>query len=473
MNSLILARWQFAITTVYHFFFVPLTLGLALLVAVMETIYVRTGDEMWKRMTKFWGKLFLINFAMGVVTGIVQEFQFGMNWSEYSRFVGDIFGAPLAIEALMAFFLESTFLGIWLFGWDKLSKRLHALTIWLVAIGSNLSALWILIANSFMHEPVGYILNPATGRAEMNDFGALLANPHVWVQWPHVFFSGLATAGFFMLGISAYRLLKGQEAGKSQSTNLPIPNPQSTNLFFRKSFQVAAVAALIGSLMVGLVGHSQAQHMVQAQPMKMAAAEALWDSENPASLSLFTIGDMTNRRDVFAVRIPALLSVLAYNRASGEVKGINQLQAEYEKRYGPGDYVPFVVLIYWSFRAMVGAGGLMALLALAALYLVWRNRLTSSQSHFWRALPLAILLPYVANSNGWILTEMGRQPWIVYGLLKTADAVSPNVAGAMVLLSLALFTLVYGILMVADVYLLAKYAKADPAQVAEDAIPGS
>jgi len=475
MNSLILARWQFAITTVYHFFFVPLTLGLALLVAVMETSYVRTGDEMWKRMTKFWGKLFLINFAMGVVTGIVQEFQFGMNWSEYSRFVGDIFGAPLAIEALMAFFLESTFLGIWLFGWDKLSKRLHALTIWLVAIGSNLSALWILIANSFMHEPVGYVINPATGRAEMNDFGALLANPHVWVQWPHVFFSGLATAGFFMLGISAYRLLKNQESSdRSQGSGAsPSTKSQSTNLFFRKSFQVAAAAALIGSLMVGLVGHSQAQHMVQAQPMKMAAAEALWDSEDPASLSLFTIGDMTNRRDVFAVRIPALLSVLAYNRASGEVKGINQLQAEYEKRYGPGDYMPFVVLIYRRFRAMVGAGGLMTLLALAALYLVWRNRLTSSQSLFWRALPLAILLPYVANSSGWILTEMGRQPWIVYGLLKTTDAVSPNVPGAMVLLSLALFTLVYGILMVADVYLLAKYAKADPAQVAEDAIPGS
>ena len=445
----------------------PLTLGLVLLVAIMETIYMRTGDETWKRMTKFWGKLFLINFAMGVVTGIVQEFQFGMNWSEYSRFVGDIFGAPLAIEALLAFFLESTFLGIWIFGWERLSKRLHAVTIWLVAIASNLSALWILIANSFMQEPVGYVVNKTAGRAEMVDFGALLTNPHVCVQWPHVFFSGLTTAGFFMLGITAYRLFRGQEsgvrgqgAGKSQSTRF-----QSTSLpFFRKSFQVAAIAAVIGSVMVILVGHSQAQHMMQAQPMKMAAAEALWDSESPASMSLFTIGDMTNRKDVFAIRIPALLSVLAYNRPSGEVKGINQLQAEYEKKYGADNYVPFVVLIYWSFRAMVGAGFLMAALALYALYGVLRGK--TAPKWYLRWTPLAIALPYLANSTGWIMTEMGRQPWIVFGLMKTEAGVSTSVPAGMVLASVLIFTLLYGALMVADVYLLAKYAKADPAEVA-------
>ncbi|MCX7669082.1 MAG: cytochrome ubiquinol oxidase subunit I, partial [Anaerolineae bacterium] len=246
MDSLLIARWQFAITTIYHFFFVPLTLGLSILVAIMQTLWVRTGDETFRRMTRFWGKLFLINFAMGVVTGIVQEFQFGMNWSESSRFVGDIFGAPLAIEALLAFFMESTFIGMWLFGWDKLPKKVHLATIWLVAIGSNLSALWILIANSFMQEPVGYVLR--NGRAEMVDFFALIANPHVWVQWPHVFFSGLTTAGFFMLGIVAWRLLR----------------KESDMAFARRSFQVAAVAALVGSVLVGLVGHSQAQHMVQA-----------------------------------------------------------------------------------------------------------------------------------------------------------------------------------------------------------------
>ena len=222
MNALALARWQFAITTVYHFFFVPLTLGLAILVAIMETRYVMTGDETWKRMTKFWGKLFIINFAMGVVTGIVQEFQFGMNWSEYSRFVGDIFGAPLAIEALLAFFLESTFLGMWIFGWERLSKQVHLLAIWLVAIGSNISAFWILVANSWMQEPVGYVVR--NGRAEMVDFGALVTNPHVWVQWPHVFFSGLATAGFFMLGISAYRLFAFGLSLSSRKARAPRPS---------------------------------------------------------------------------------------------------------------------------------------------------------------------------------------------------------------------------------------------------------
>lgn len=450
----ILARLQFATTTVYHFFFVPLTLGLSVLVAIMETLYARTGDETWRRMTKFWGKLFLINFAMGVVTGIVQEFQFGMNWSEYSRFVGDIFGAPLAIEALLAFFLESTFLGIWLFGWDKLSKGAHAAVMWVVAIGSNLSALWILIANSFMQEPVGFVLR--NGRAEMNDFGALLVNPHVWVQFPHVFWSGIATAGCFVLGITIYRLFR-----KDQDTQ-----------FFRRSFQVAALAAVVGSLLVMLVGHTQAQHMVQAQPMKMAAAEALWDSESPASMSLFTIGDMRNRRDVFAIRIPALLSVLAYNRPSGEVKGINDLQAAYEKQYGGGDYVPYVVLIYWSFRAMVGAGLLMAAVALWALYRGLRNRYEIKPAWLWRWLPLVILLPYLANSAGWIMTEMGRQPWIVFGLMRTADGVSQVVSSSAVLFSLVAFTLLYGALMVADIYLLAKYARVDTTETTAEPASG-
>ena len=455
MDGLILARWQFAITTVYHFFFVPLTLGLSVLVALMETLYVRTGDETYKRMTKFWGKLFLINFAMGVVTGIVQEFQFGMNWSEYSRFVGDIFGAPLAIEALLAFFLESTFLGIWVFGWDKLSRRLHAATIWVVALGSNLSALWILIANSFMQEPVGYVLR--NGRAEMADFGALIANPHVWVQFPHVFFSGLTTAAFFVLGISAYRLLRVHVEGRQSA------DPQSA--LFRRSFQIAVVTAALSSVLVILVGHSQAQHMVRAQPMKMASAEALYQSEDPASMSLFTIGDLTGRREVFAIRIPGLLSLLSYNRLAGEVKGINDLQAEYVQQYGPGDYVPPVFMTYWSFRGMVGAGFLMALIALVGLYLVYKGQYVDKR-RFLRWLPLAIGLPYLANSTGWLLTELGRQPWIVFGLQKTADAVSPNVAGGTVLISLLGFTLIYGALMAVDVYLLVKCARADVSHTA-------
>ena len=440
MDGLMLARWQFGITTVYHFFFVPLTLGLSILVALMETLYVRRNDETYKRMAQFWGKLFLINFAMGVVTGIVQEFQFGMNWSEYSRFVGDIFGAPLAIEALLAFFLESTFLGIWIFGWDKLGKRLHAATIWLVALGSNLSALWILIANSFMQEPVGYMVR--NGRAEMTDFFALLGNPNVWVQFPHVVFAGLCTAAFFILGISAYNLLR--QKGSAD--------------MFRRSLNMAVVAAVLGTVLVILNGHSQAQHMVRTQPMKMAAAEALWNSEDPASFSLFTFGNEPERRDVFAIRIPYLLSILAYNQPTGEVKGINDLQAEYTQQYGPGNYVPPIAFTYWTFRIMVGAGFLMALLALYGLYLVLRDEIRP-RGWFIRWLPLAIALPYLANTTGWLMTEWGRQPWIVFGLMQTSEAVSPNVPGGAVLASLLGFTLVYGVLMVADIYLLAKNAR--------------
>jgi cytochrome d ubiquinol oxidase subunit I len=442
------ARWQFAITSIYHFFFVPLTLGLSILVAIMETAYVRTGDETYLRMTKFWGRLFVINFVMGVVTGIVMEFQFGMNWSEYSRFMGDIFGVPLAIEALLAFFLESTFLGIWIFGWDKLPKALHAGTIWLVAIGSNLSALWILIANSFMQQPVGYALRD--GRAELTDFFALITNPNVRVQFPHVLTAGITTAGFFVLGISAYHLLR-----KSKELEL-----------FRRSAQMATVYALVGTVLVILVGHSQAQHMVKTQPMKMAAAEALWNSEDPASFSLFTIGNEAERRDLLAIEIPGALSFLAYNRFSGEVKGINNLQAEFEKEYGPGSYVPPIAFSYWSFRAMVGAGFAMLALAVYALYLILKDRL-GLKRWFLQILLLAIFLPYLANSTGWLFTEIGRQPWIVYGLQKTADAVSPTVSGQTVLLSLFIFTVLYGVLMAVDVYLLAKFARMEPGEADE------
>ena len=440
MDVLALARWQFGITTIYHFFFVPLTLGLSLIVAIMETIYVRTGNETYKRMTQFWGRLFLINFAMGVVTGLVQEFQFGMNWSSYSRFVGDIFGAPLAIEALLAFFLESTFLGIWIFGWERLSKKLHLVTIWLVVLGSNISAFWILVANSFMQEPVGYTIRH--GRAEMTNFFALLTNPNVWVQFPHVLMAGFATGAFFVLGISAYQLLK--KRGDSD--------------LFRKSLHISVIVAVIASFLVAIVGHTQAQHMIQTQPMKMAAAEALWNSEDPASFSLFTIGNEQNRSDVFAIRVPDLLSVFAFNSLDGKVQGIDQLQAQYTKQYGPGDYVPPVAITYWSFRLMVGAGTLMILLSLGALFLMLRKRLEKMRWALW-VLPFAIALPYLANSTGWLMTEMGRQPWIVFGVMKTASAVSPNVGWGSVLTSLIVFTLLYGALAVADVYLLQKYAR--------------
>jgi cytochrome d ubiquinol oxidase subunit I len=441
MDALLLARLQFAVTTVYHFFFVPLTLGLSLLIAIMETIYVKTGDEKYKQMTKFWGHLFLINFAMGVVTGIVQEFQFGMNWSEYSRYVGDIFGAPLAIEALLAFFLESTFLGIWIFGWDRLSKKMHAGAMWLVAIGSNISALWILIANSFMQQPVGYALN--NGRAEMVDFFALLMNGHVWVQFPHVFFAGISTAAFFVIGISSYHLLK-----KSKDSEI-----------FKISFRFGVLYGLVGVVLVSLVGHSQAQYMIKIQPMKMAAAEALWETEDPAAMSLFTIGDEKNREDVFAIKVPGLLSFLAYNSFEGEVKGIKNLQEESVAKYGPGNYVPPVAISYWTFRIMVGAGTVMLLILLFALFKVLKGQY-EIKPLFLKGMIWAISLPVIANATGWIFTEVARQPWIVFGLLKTEDAVSPAVTAGEILLSLVLFTLVYGALMIVDIYLLKKYAVA-------------
>jgi cytochrome bd ubiquinol oxidase subunit I len=440
MDPLFLARLQFAITTIYHFFFVPLTLGLAIFVAILETLYVTRKDESYKRMTLFWGKLFLINFAMGVVTGIVQEFQFGMNWSEYSRFVGDIFGAPLAIEALLAFFLESTFIGIWVFGWDKLGKNTHLAAIWLVAFGSTISALWILIANSFMQQPVGYVLR--NGRAEMTDFFALVTNPNVWVQFPHVLFSGITTAAFFVMGISAYRLLK--------------KGPEMEG--FRRSLQMGVVYGVIGALLVVLNGHSQMQHMVQVQPMKVAAAEALWDSADPASLSLFTIGDVPGRRDVFSIRVPALLSILSYNQPNGKVLGIKDLEAEYQQKFGPGEYIPPIPVIYWTFRIMVGLGMLFAVALLFALYLSLTGKLERTR-WFLRLLPYAIILPYLANMAGWLMAELGRQPWIVFQLMLTAKGVSTVVTAGMVLSSLLIFTAVYGILMVADIYLLAKYSR--------------
>jgi len=447
MNVVGLAQSQFAITTVYHFFFVPLTLGLAIIVAIMETIYVKKGEEIYKKMAKFWGKLFLINFAVGVVTGLVMEFQFGMNWSEYSRFVGDIFGAPLAIEGLTAFFLEATFIGLWVFGWDKLPKALHAATIWITAFGATLSSLWILIANSFMHFPTGYTM--VDGRPVMTDFAALVFNPHVWTQFPHTVLSGYVTGAFFVMGISIYHIIK--------KSNLE---------FFQKSFKIATVLALISIVGVILVGHQQAQLMVKQQPMKMAAAEALWDSENPASLSVLTISDEKTGKSTIDIRIPGALSFLSYNKFTGEVLGINDLQKQFETEFGPGNYIPSVFINYWSFRIMIGAGFLMAFLAVLGLFL-WVRLKFKITSKWWYLLTAAILLPYMANTTGWLLTEIGRQPWVVYGLLKTSQAVSPNVSASLVLTSLAVFTILYGILIVVDVYLLLKFAKSGPLDAIE------
>jgi cytochrome d ubiquinol oxidase subunit I len=445
MDPVILSRLQFASTTIYHFFFVPLTLGLSWIVALLHTQYYRTGDEKFKRLAKFWGKLFLINFAMGVVTGIVQEFQFGMNWSEYSRFVGDIFGAPLAIEALMAFFMESTFLGIWIFGWDRAPKGLHLASIWLVVLGSNLSALWILLANGFMQHPVGYDpASAATGRLVLNDFFALITNPKGWIFFWHTIAAGLTTAGFFVLGISAWHLVRNKD-----------------DELFKYSFQLGAIVALVFTIVTGLGGHEQGKYVMETQPMKMASIEALWNTEKPASFSLITIGDLSGKHLVWQIRIPKLLSLIACNNLTCGVEGVNQVQAEYVQKYGPGDYVPLMVVTYWTFRFMFGASLIMVAIGAYAVYLMLKDW-PEKWMRWIKWLPWAIALPYIANTSGWILTEMGRQPWIVQGLLKTEQGVTPTNTAGMVLFTLIGFVVLYAVLMAADVYLLTRFAKAGP-----------
>ena len=443
--NLDLARWQFAIVTVYHFLFVPLTIGLSMLVAGMQTAWVRTGKDEYLRMTKFWGKLFLINFAMGVVTGIVQEFQFGMNWSDYSRFVGDIFGAPLAIEGLVAFFLESTFLGLWIFGWDRLPKRVHLATIWLASIGTMLSAYFILAANSWMQHPVGSVVNNAAGRAELKDFGAVLTNSTAVGAFTHTIAGCFVTAGVFVLAISAWHLSKDQHAD-----------------VFRPSIRLALVTVLIASLGVVVSGDVQARLMTRQQPMKMAAAEALYDTVAPASFSLFTVGTLDGSKEVFSIRVPKVLSFMATGSLDGKVEGINDLQSASEKRFGPGDYRPSIPMTYWTFRLMIGFGVLAGLLSVLGIWLTRRTAKQPMPRWYYRACVAGLFLPFAANSAGWIFTEMGRQPWSVFGILRTADGVSPGVSAGTVLTSLIVLSLLYGALAVVDGVLMVRYAAAGP-----------
>lgn len=450
MDTVLLSRIQFASTTIFHYFFVPVSIGLALLIAIMETMYVRKGNEEYKRMAQFWGKLFLINFAVGVVTGILQEFQFGMNWSDYSRFVGDVFGAPLAIEALLAFFLESTFIGLWIFGWDKVSKKIHLLSIWMVALGTTLSAFWILTANSFMQHPVGFTVN--NGRAEMNDFLALITNGQLLVELPHTLLAAYATGAFLVTGISAYKMLKKQD----------VP-------FFRKSFEIAAIVGIVSSVGVAVAGHAQAQYLVETQPMKMAATEALWeDSGDPAAWTVTAFIDPVNKVNSGEIQIPYMLSFLSYSKFSGELKGMNTLQAEYEQAYGPGDYIPPVRTTFWSFRIMVVAGSLMVVLGLYAMYLMWRKKMDRPNTWFLRFMFWGLLLPPIANTAGWIMTEIGRQPWTVFGLMTTEDSVSPNVSAGQILFSVISFTSIYAILGVVLIGLFIKVIKKGPYHMDHD-----
>jgi len=445
VDALDIARWQFGVTTVYHFLFVPLTIGLSLLVAILQTAWHRTGDERYLTLTRFYGKLFLINFAMGIVTGIVQEFQFGMNWSDYSRFVGDIFGAPLAIEALLAFFLESTFLGLWIFGWDRLPKPIHLATIWLASIGSILSAWFILAANSWMQNPVGYRVNPDTGRAELTDFLAVLTNKVTLATFPHTLAGCLMVAGALILAVALYHLISRPD------------NPDTPA--FRTASKLGAWTTLAATTAVILTGDIQSKIMTQVQPMKMAAAEGLYTTETPAAFSVLTIGTLDGSREIWALKIPHLLSWLSTGDINGQVHGINDIQAQYAVHYGPGSYTPIIPITYWSFRLMIGFGLAAAAIACWALWAQRRHR-TPTSRWLLRAGLILPLLPLAANTFGWIFTEMGRQPWIVFGEMLTRDGVSRSVSRTEVLTSFTAFTLVYAALAVIEVRLLIHYAKA-------------
>ncbi len=454
MGALDLARWQFGIVTVYHFLFVPITLGLSWLVAGMQTAWVRTGDDRWLRATKFFGKLFLINFAMGVVTGIVQEFQFGMNWSTYSRFVGDIFGAPLAIEGLAAFFLESTFLGLWIFGWDRLPKKVHLATIWLAALGTSLSAYFILAANAWMQHPVGYEISAERGRAEMTDFGRVLTQNTAIVAFAHTLSAAFLVAGAFVAGVSVWLLIRRRAEDVAFST-----------------LRLGLVTTLVAGVLVAGSGDAFGKIMTEQQPMKMAAAEALYDTAQPAGFSILTVGTLDGSSPIFALHIPGLLSFLATGDFNAKVEGINDLNDRYRTEFawtGLDNFAPNIPVTYWTFRLMIGVGMLAVLYALWALWAYRRGRALPRGKWALRAAIVVPLLPLFGNSFGWIFTEMGRQPWLVFGLMPTQAGVSPIVGSWHVITSMVGLTLLYAVLAVVEVGLLLRAIQQGPPDVVAD-----
>ncbi len=431
MDPVFLSRLQFAAATMFHFLFVPLTLGLSLLIAYMETRYAWSGDKNYLRMTKFWGKLFLINFALGVVTGITLEFQFGTNWSRYSEYVGDVFGSILAIEASAAFFLESTFIGIWIFGWKKLSAKAHAVVMWLVALAGNFSAVWILIANGFMQHPVGYEIR--NGRAELTDFIAVITNKHGWLEIVHVVPAALLLGAFFIMGISAYHLLRKQH----------------TQVFL-KSFRIALVVGLVTSLFTAFSGDMHGINVSKTQPAKLAAMESHWETRTQAPIVMFAIPSETQEKNIIEIgSLPGLLSFLGFHDFNAEVTGLRDI---------PKEDRPPVLLTFIGFRTMVGLGTLFIILTIYGW--VRRDKLMESP-RFLKIMLWSIPLPYIATEMGWLVSEVGRQPWIVYNLMRTADAASP-IAGSQVLVSLIAFILVYGLLGAVGFYLIAKSVKEGP-----------
>jgi cytochrome bd ubiquinol oxidase subunit I len=433
MNVETLSRIQFATVALFHFLFVPLTLGLTATVALMETLYARTGDEIYLRMTRFWSRLLLVNFAVGVVTGITLEFQFGMNWAEYSRFVGDVFGAPLAIEATVAFFLESTFIGVWMFSWNRVSRGTHAAIMWVVALASSMSAVWILIANGWMQNPRGYVL--AEGKAQLTSFAALILTPYAWVKVFHVLSAAFTLSSFFVMGISALNLLRSPRGGATD--------------MFRRSFRVVAPIALVASVLTIVAGDLSGLQISKYQPTKLAAVEAQWDTEDHAPFYLLQWpSEREGRNTIQAIGIPNALSILAYHDPAATIKGLND--------FPPEDRPP-VLVNFLSFRIMVACGFLFALIALVAVWITFKDKLQDSR-WFLKIMVPALILPYLACELGWVVAEIGRQPWIVYRLLRTRDAVSHAISASDVLISLIGFLVIYGSLAAVDVWLLAKYS---------------
>ncbi|GAB3616988.1 cytochrome ubiquinol oxidase subunit I [Okibacterium endophyticum] len=443
LDPLLLSRWQFGLTTIYHFLFVPLTIGMAATVAIFQTAWVRTGRVHYLQLTQFFGKIFLINFAMGVVTGIVQEFQFGMNWSDYSRFVGDVFGAPLAFEGLLAFFFEATFIGLWIFGWKKLPPRLHLASIWAVVVGSITSAYFILAANAFMQNPVGFAINEEKGRAELTSIGEVLTNPVVLAAFPHTIFACFMVSAGLVISVAAWHLSRNQHLDT-----------------MRPALKFGMWAMAVSGVLTVLAGDQLSLTMVATQPMKMAAAEAMYNTSSgyDASFSLFTLGTPDGSSELFSIRVPYLLSFLSTHTFDGTVEGINNLQEQYVQLYGPGDYAPIVWVTYWSFRWMIALGLMHVFVAVVGLWITRKGRMPR-QRWIWKVAIWSFPASLAAMILGWVFTEMGRQPWLVFGLLRTEDGVSPGVSGVEVLISLLAFTAIYGVLAVVEFKLIKKAAQ--------------
>ena len=439
-----LARWQFATTSIYHFLFVPVTIGLGFLVALLQTAWYRNGRPEYLRLTRFFGTLLLINVAIGVVTGLVQEFEFGMNWATWARYVGDVFGGPLAMEGLFAFFLESTFIGLWVFGWERLPRRVHLACIWCVSIGAALSAMFIMIANSWMQHPVGYTINHSTGQPQLSNVWDLFTNGTFIWGYVHVLLASLVTGSLVMLAVSTWQLRR---------------DPGGAGAPFRHSARLSVIVLVPSIVLAMMVGSQLGVVETKYQPMKIAAAEAQWETCKPCSFSAFQIGGGSNDHTPSQIiEIPHLLSLLATGSWNGEVKGLSQLQGEYEKRYGPGNYVPDVFIQYWSMRVMAYLASLIALFALWGAWLVHRDGLARSR-WFLRLAPWAVITPFLMNTAGWLLTENGRQPWIVQGLMKTVEGASRSVSETQVIISLTVFVLVYLLLGAADLALMLRYGR--------------